>query len=64
MKKVVYFCDLCGKEFTIDDYGIIKAEKYYKKPFVGDINSKAEYEICPECWKSFEKWLKGENINE
>lgn len=64
MKKVSYFCDRCGKEFNLDDYGTIRAEKYYTKPYMGEISSKAEYEICPECLKSFEAWLKGENINE
>lgn len=64
MKKVSYFCDRCGKEFYLDDYGTITARKYWAKSFVREMDSKAEYEICPECWKSFEAWLKGENINE
>ena len=64
MKKIIYFCDRCGKEFYIDDYGTITARKYWAKSFVREMDSKAEYEICPECLKSFEAWLKGGNINE
>lgn len=65
MNKVVYFCDRCGKEFNINDYGIIKTKKHYKRIFpLGDFNSEAEYELCPECWKSFEEWLNYRYNNE
>lgn len=72
MSKTFYCCGRCGKFFNGISYGIIKS-KHYKKEFnisffsLIDIQEKVveelEYEICPECWKSFKEWFE-KRLNE
>lgn len=55
-------CDRCGKYFELKDsrqidWPTIRYRNHEKRSIIeGDVN----YDICPECQTSFERWMKGD----
>lgn len=66
--KYTKVCDRCGKEVYPSRVGVLTGEAFTKfairKVVRGHWNAchffTGEYELCPECYKSFEDWLSKE----
>lgn len=64
MKKTVRLCDRCGKEikdavFPVTRMVTVRTTIIFG--FGGYSYTSGEQELCPDCTKSFEKWMEAQN---
>ena len=67
--KYIKVCYRCGSEVYPSWAGILSGHAFTKFKIkqvarLRDFNYfKGDYELCPECYKSFERWLLNEEVN-
>lgn len=65
-RRIIYECDSCHKEFGEADYNdsgdraFINFEGQYNDESIGQRTWREDIQLCPECWKKLNKFIKEE----